>query len=122
MHSLFQLSYPFKIESLFLVHQVLIYCLLGAFIDPYCVTRRWTFSLRTYRSQKEPYQENMGDEEGFKIHIQSQQSWQFVTYLQGVCPARAEHPKSVGFPGVTTLIHLHNVSHLSCNLAQDNLS
>ena len=46
--------------------------------------------LRTDRSQKEPHQKNMGDEEGFQIHIWSQQSWQLVTFVQGRCPARAE--------------------------------
>ena len=35
--------------------------------------------LGTDSSQKEPYQENKGDEEGFQIHIQSQLSWQLVT-------------------------------------------
>ena len=30
--------------------------------------------LGTDRSQKEPYQENMGDDEEFQIHIQLQQS------------------------------------------------
>ena len=31
--------------------------------------------LGTDRSQKEPYQENIVDEEGFQINFQSQQSW-----------------------------------------------
>ena len=64
--------------------------------------------LGTDRSQKKQYQENMGDEEGFQIHIQSQQSLQLVTCGQGRCPARAEHRESVflasffWFPGVAT--------------------
>ena len=37
----------------------------------------------------------MGDEEGFQIQIQSQQSEQLVTCGQGRCPARAEHRESV---------------------------
>ena len=62
--------------------------------------------------QKEPYQEDIGDEEGFEIHIQSQQSWQLVTCRQGHCPARTEYPASVfltsflRFPGVVASIRL----------------
>ena len=59
---------------------------------PYCVEDGISV-LGTDRSQKEPYQENIGDEEGFQIHIQSQQSWQLVTCGQGRCPARAEYPR-----------------------------
>ena len=65
----------------------------------------------TDRGQKEPYQENMGDEEGFQIHIQTQQLWQLVTCGQGRCPARAEHRESdflasfLRFPA----IRLHNM-------------
>ena len=82
--------------------------------------------LGTNRSQKEPCQENMGDEEWFHIHIQSQQSRQLVTCQQGCCPARAEHCDTVffvsfmQFPGVATSIHLHNMHRLTCDLAQDN--
>ena len=60
----------------------------------------------------------MGDEEGFQIHILSQQSWQLVTSGQGHCSARTEHCESVflasflRFPGVTTSIRLHNMHHL----------
>ena len=70
----------------------------------------------------------MGDEEGFQIHIQSQQSWQLVTCGQGRCPARAEHSESVflasflQFPGIAASIGLHNIHRLWCNLAQDNQS
>ena len=84
--------------------------------------------LGTERSQKEPYQENMGDEEGFQIHIQSQQSWQLVKSGQGRSPARAEHCESVfltsilRFPGVAASIRLHNMHCLSCDLAEDNQS
>ena len=45
-------------------------------------------------------------EEGFQIHIQSQQSWQLMTYGQGCYPARAEHHESdrlvslLQFPGI----------------------
>ena len=49
-----------------------------------CVPPRWVFSLFTDRSQKKPYQENMGDEEGFQIHIQSLQPWQLVACGWGV--------------------------------------
>ena len=61
----------------------------------------------------------MGDEEGFQIHIQSQQSWQLVTCGQGRCSARTEHRETVflasflRFPGVTTSIRLHNMHRLS---------
>ena len=47
--------------------------------------------LGTDRSQKEPYQENMGNEEVFDIHIQSQLSWQLVTCGQERCPVRVDH-------------------------------
>ena len=40
----------------------------------------------------------MGDEEGFQIHIQTQQPWQLVTCGQGRCPAKAEHRESVSSP------------------------
>ena len=84
--------------------------------------------LGTDRSQNEPYQENMGGEEIFQIHIQSQQTWQLVTCVQGHCPARAEHRKSVNlapfsrFPGVAASICLHYMHRLSCYLAQENQS
>ena len=70
----------------------------------------------------------MGDAEGFKIHIQSKQSWQLVTCRQGPCPEKAGHWESVflasflWFPGVTASIPLYNMHCLSCNLAQDNQS
>ena len=62
------------------------------------------------RSQKESYQENMGEEKGFQIHIQLQQSRQLVTCGQEHCPARAEHSELVclesflQFPGVACII------------------
>ena len=73
---------------------------------PYCVEVGISVS-GTGRSQKEPYQKNIGDEEGFQIHIQSQQSWQLETCGQGRCPARAEYPRVsfssfLRFPGVAT--------------------
>ena len=79
--------------------------------------------LRTERSQKEPYQENMGDEEGFQILIQSLLLWLLVTCRQGRSPARAEHRESVflasflWFSGVTASLRQHNMHLLSCNLA-----
>ena len=69
--------------------------------------------LGTDRSKKEPYQENMRVEEGFQIHIQSQQSWQLVMCGQGRCPVRAEHSESVflasflRFSGVATSDCMH---------------
>ena len=42
-----------------------------------------TSVLGTAISQKEPYQENIGDEEGCQAHIQSQQSLQLVNCGQG---------------------------------------
>ena len=60
--------------------------------------------LGTDRSQKEPYQENFGDEEGFQIHIQLQQSCQLVQCGQGV--VLQEHGESIflasflQFPGI----------------------
>ena len=80
------------------------------------------------RSQKEPYRENIGNEEGFQIHIQSQQSWQPVTCGQERCPARAENHESVflasflQFPGVAASTRLHNMHRLSFDLAEDNQS
>ena len=70
----------------------------------------------------------MGDEEGFQIHIQSQQLWQLVTCGQGHCPVRAEHLQSVflasffQFLGIAASICLHNMHCLLCDLAQDNQS
>ena len=70
----------------------------------------------------------MGDEEGFQIHIQSQQSSQLVTCGQGRCPARTGHCESVflasflRFPGVAASIRLHNMHCVSWGHAQDNQS
>ena len=41
--SLFQLSYPFKIEGIFLVPQVLVYCLYDAFIASILCTTKLGF-------------------------------------------------------------------------------
>ena len=108
--SLFELSYPFKIEGFFLVPQS---TRLLSLWRPHCFHTMYHEDgisvLGTDKSQKEPYQEKMGDEEGFQIHIQSQQSWQLVTCWQGRSPARAEHRKSVflasflRFPGAPTI-------------------
>ena len=122
--SLFELSNPFKIEGLFLVPQVLVYCLNDAFIASILCTTKMGFQFWEHIEvrRKEPYQEKIGDEEGFQIHIQSQQSCQLVTCEQGRCPARAEHRKSVvlpsflRFPGVATSIRLCNMHRLSCDL------
>ena len=60
----------------------------------------------------------MGDETGFQILIQSQQSWQHVTCGQGYRPARAEHRESgslasfLQFPDVAASICLHNMHRL----------
>ena len=81
--------------------------------------------LGTDKSQNKPY---MGDEEGFQIHIQLQQSWQLVAFGQERCPARAEHSDSVflisflRFTGVAVSIRLRNMHRLSCDLVQDNQS
>ena len=37
----------------------------------------------------------MGDEEGLRIRIQSQQSLQLATCEQAQCPAKAEHLESI---------------------------
>ena len=122
-----------KIEGIFLVTQILVYCLNVAFIS----SMLWTTKLRFQfwekrevrrRSQKEQYQENMADKVGLQIHIQSQQSLQLVTCRQERCPARAEHRKSVfhatflRFPGVAASTSLHIMHLLSCDFAQDNQS
>ena len=106
---------------------VLVYCLYDAFTASILCTTKIGFQFwEQIESQKEPYQENMRDEEGFEIHIQSQQSWQLVTCGQGRCPARAEHCESVlltsflRFLGVAASFCLHNMHRLSCDLAQDN--
>ena len=96
--SLFEVSYPLKIEG---IPKVLINC---------------------------HYDEDMGDEEGFRTHIQSQQSWQLVACGQGHCSARVEHRDSVflasflQFHGIATSICLYNIHRLSCEHAQDNQS
>ena len=77
--SLFGLSYSFKIEDLYLVPQVLVYCIFDAFVASIPCTTKIGFQFW----EQEPYQENMGDEEGFQFHIQSQQSWQLVACGQG---------------------------------------
>ena len=124
--SLFELSYRFKIEGLFLATRLLPLWLLHCFHTVY--HEDGSSVLGTDRSRQEHYQENVGDEEGFQIHIQSQQSLQLVTCGQGRCRARAEHRASVflasflRFPGVYASIRLHNMHRLSCYLAQDNQS
>ena len=85
----------------------------------------WISVLGTNRSQEKPY---LGNEEGFQIHIQSQQSWQLVACGQGRCPARAEHRESVflasflRFPGEAASICMCNMHRLSCDFEQDNQS
>ena len=70
----------------------------------------------------------MGDEEGFQIRIQSQQTWQLATRGKGRCPARTEHCKPVFltsfwlFPGVAASMRLHSMHCLSCDFAQDSKS
>ena len=82
--------------------------------------------LVTDKSQKERYQENMDDEEGFQIHIQLLQSWQPVTCVKGRCPARAGHCESVflvsflRFPGASASLCLYNIHRLLCYLAHDH--
>ena len=77
----------------------------------------------TDRSQKESYQENMGDEEGFQIHIQSRQ---LVTCGLGIFLREQQESVFlaciVQFPGVATSIRLHYMHRLSCDLAKDNHS
>ena len=74
--SLFELSYPFKKQGIFLVPQVLVYCLNDAFIATKYQTKSFSDHrpynedeisvFGTDRRQKEPYQENMGMREDFK--------------------------------------------------------
>ena len=82
--------------------------------------------LGTNRSHLESNQESMGNEEGFQIHIQSLQSWQLVKCVEGHCPARAEHCKSVPRLFLTISCHYTSIRmhmhRLMCNLAQDNQS
>ena len=69
------------------------------------------------------YQENNQDEEGFQIHIQSQQSWQLVTCGQGRCPARAEHCESVVIASFLQFSGLAaSIAFIICDLALDNQS
>ena len=89
---------------------------------PYCVPRIWDFSFRNrYTCKSEgALSGECGDEEGFQIHIQSQQSCHLVTYGQERCPARGEHRESVflasflRFPGeanqfVCIILKLHSL-------------
>ena len=93
--SLFELSYPFKIESLFLVPKYSLTTSMMLSLLPFCVPRRWDFSFGNREKSEGGNHENIWDEEGFQINIQSQQSWQLVTCGQGRCPERAEHLESV---------------------------
>ena len=108
-------SLLFSIEAIFFLPQVLVYCLYDAFIVSILYTPKMGFLiLETDRSKKEPYQENMGDEEGIQIHIQSQHSWQLVMRGQGRCPAsRTPEPvlltPFLHFSGVASAIRLHNM-------------
>ena len=117
--SLFELSYPFKIEGLFLVPKYSFTDSMTPSLLPYCVPRRWEH----IEARRNHIKRIWGIEEGFQIHIQSQQSWQLVMCGQGHCPARIEHRESVflanflWFPGVAASICLHNMHRLSCDLA-----
>ena len=79
--------------------------------------------LGTYRSKKKPYQQNMGDEEGFQISFSGSSH---CDVCAGAFSSRAEHHESVFlasfmyFPGVAASICLHNMHRLSCDFAQDN--
>ena len=78
--------------------------------------------LRTDRSQNEPYQDNIGDEEGFQIHIKLQQPCQLVKCEQGRCLARAENREPVSlasfvrFPGI-----LAQFARIICTVYHVNL-
>ena len=77
--SLFELSYLFKIEGLFLVPQVLIYCLYDAFIASILCTTKMGFQFwEQIEVRRSCIRRIWGGEEGYQIHIQSQQSWQHV--------------------------------------------
>ena len=82
-----------------MVTQVLVYCLYDAFFASIlCTTKVGFRCLGAVRSQKEPYQETIGDEEAFQIHIQSQQSWQLVRCRKGHCPSLKSRTPQISFP------------------------
>ena len=113
--SLFELSCPFKIEGFFLAQKYS----FTASITPsllHTVFHEDEISvLGTDRSQKEPYQENMGDKERFHILIQSQQSWSRTPHVSFSRPFLAIF-------WCSRLNSLHNKHRLLCDLAQDNQS
>ena len=122
-----ELCYPFKIEGLWLVHQVLVCCLYDALIASILWTTKMGFQFWEQKEVRKSHIRRIwGMRKDFQIHIQSQQSWQLVTCGQRRCPARAEHLESgflasfLRFPGVATSISLHNIHSLSCDIAKDN--
>ena len=64
-------------------------------LHPNCVPQRLDFSLGNRQKSDGAISGENGGEEGLRIGIQSQQSWQLATCEQAHCPARAEHLESI---------------------------
>ena len=92
--SLFELSYPFKI-GLFLGPTYSLTASMTTSLLPYCVSRRWNFKFWEHVSGE------YGGDEGFHIHIQSQQSAVMATciVLAGALSCNSRTPW-VSFPGL----------------------
>ena len=89
--SLFELAYPFQIEVLFLVPKVFVHCFYDAFIaSKLCSTKVGFQFWEQIEVRRAHIRRIWGVEEGLRIRIQLQQSWQFATCEQAHCPARAE--------------------------------
>ena len=96
--SLFELAYPFQIEVLFLVLQILVHCRYDAFIASKLCSTKIGFQFWEQIEVRRGHIRRLfgvGGEEGLRIRIQSQQTWQLATCEQAHCPARAERLESI---------------------------
>ena len=120
--SQFKLSDPFNIEGLFLVPQILVYCLYDAFIaHDDCIS--------VFGTDRSHIRRIWGMRKDFESAFsRSSHGNLWLVGRRRRCPARTEHLESVilapflWFPSISASIRLHNMHHLSCALAQDNQS
>ena len=123
---LFELAYPFQIEVLFLVLQILVHCRYDAFIAPkLCFTKVIFQFWEQIEVRRGHIRRIWGMRKDFESAFSRSQSWQLATCKQAYCPARAEQLESIffscflQFPGTTASVLLHNMHLFSCDLVQD---
>ena len=111
--SLFELSYPFKID-LFRVPQVLVYCLYDAFIASIVCTTKMRFQFWE-QIRRSHIRGIWGMRKDFKPHsvaavIATCDVWAAVSSCKSRTPRVSfHHLYFLWFPGIAASIHLHNM-------------